>query len=83
VQALIQVAFYVTPILFDAKMLGERDWIVKYNPLTYLLNVVREPLIGTPPSATSWAVSISMAVFGWLAVLYLTGKYHKRIPYWV
>lgn len=83
VQALIQVAFYVTPILFDAKMLGERDWIVKYNPLTYLLNVVREPLMGTLPSAISWTVSISMAVIGWLVVLYLTGKYHKRIPYWV
>ena len=83
VQALLQVAFYITPILFDAKMLGRHDWIVKYNPLAYLINIVREPLMGIYPSAVSWIVSLSMAMAGWIIVLYLTGKYHKRIPYWV
>lgn len=83
IQALLQVAFFITPILFDAKMLGERDWIAKYNPLTYLISVVRDPLLGILPSAISWTISLSMAGFGWLAVFYLTGKYRKRIPYWV
>jgi len=83
VQALLQVAFYITPILFDAKMLGRHDWIVKYNPLAYLINIVREPLMGIYPSAVSWIVALSMAIAGWIIVLYLTGKYHKRIPYWV
>jgi len=83
VQALLQVAFYVTPILFDAKMLGKHDWIVKYNPLAYLMNIVREPIMGMTPSAISWIVALAMAVAGWTIVLYLTGKYHKRIPYWV
>lgn len=83
VQSLLQVAFYVTPILFDAKMLGKHDWIVKYNPLSYLMNIVREPIMGANPSALSWIVALTMAMAGWIIVLYLTGKYHKRIPYWV
>jgi lipopolysaccharide transport system permease protein len=83
VQALLQVAFYVTPILFDAKMLGKYDWIVRYNPLAYLVNIVREPLMGIYPSAVSWIVPLVMATVGWTIVFYLTGKYHKRIPYWV
>lgn len=82
VQALLQVAFYVTPILFDASMLGKHDWIVKYNPLTYLINIVREPIMGVMPSLMSWAIALVMAIFGWLMALYFTGKYHKRIPYW-
>jgi lipopolysaccharide transport system permease protein len=83
VQALLQVAFYVTPILFEARMLGKYDWIVRYNPLSYSVNIIREPLMGQVPSQLSWFISLSMAICGWLVVLYLTGKYHKRIPYWV
>jgi len=83
VQALLQVAFYATPILFDANMLGDYDWIVKYNPIAYLMSIVREPIMGAIPGFMSWIVAISMAVVGWITVLYLTGKYHKRIPYWV
>ena len=83
VQALLQVAFYVTPIVFESKMLGKYDWIVRYNPLSYLVNLIREPLLGVTPSLISWIVAISMTMAGWLVVLYLTGKYHKRIPYWV
>jgi len=83
VQALLQVAFYVTPILFDAKMLGKYDWIVRYNPLAYLVNIVREPLMGIYPNTVSWIVPLVMAMVGWIIVFYLTGKFHKRIPYWV
>ncbi len=84
VSALLQVAFYVTPILFHGTMLaGKHQWIVNYNPLAYLIDVVREPLVGLVPSAFTWELTIAMAVLGWLAALALTGRYHKRIPYWV
>ena len=83
VQALLQVAFYVTPIVFEAKMLGKYDWIVLLNPISYLVIIIREPLLGKTPSLIAWAIAVLMALFGWLIVLYLTGKYHKRIPYWV
>lgn len=84
VSALMQVAFYVTPILFSGEMLrGKHHWIVEFNPLAYLIDVVRQPLVGIAPSEATWAVSIGMAVAGWILSLAFTGRYHKRIPYWV
>lgn len=84
VNALLQVAFYVTPILFHGEMLtGKHRWIVEYNPLAYLIDVVREPLLGVVPSLTTWLFVAGMTVVGWLAALYMTGRYHKRIPYWL
>ncbi len=84
VEALLQVSFYVTPILFSGQMLsGKHHWIVEFNPLAYLIDVVREPLLGLSPSTTTWGVSAGMAAAGWLLALAVTGRYHKRIPYWV
>lgn len=81
--ALLQVAFYVTPIIFRPNALNRFQFIVEWNPLAYLLDLVRGPLIGQAPSALTWGVTGAMAVVGWLLALWLTGRYVKRIPYWV
>ncbi len=84
VSALLQVAFYVTPILFSGRMLsGKHRWIVEFNPLAYLIDVVRDPLLGSIPRWPVWALVSGMAVLGWSLALAGTGRYHKRIPYWV
>ncbi len=84
VAALLQVAFYVTPILFAGRMLGAKHhWIVEFNPIAYLMDAVREPLLGHVPSPATWAAAAGMAVIGWTLALWVNGRYHKRIPYWV
>ncbi|WP_321820025.1 MULTISPECIES: ABC transporter permease [unclassified Burkholderia] len=83
IAALLQVAFYVTPIIFRPESLNRFSFIVEWNPLTYLIAVVRGPLIGQMPSTLTWTVAIGMAVIGWPLALLLTGRFLKRIPYWV
>ncbi|AYY96512.1 ABC transporter permease [Burkholderia multivorans] len=81
--ALMQVAFYVTPIIYRPDSLKRFSFIVEWNPLAYLLDVVRQPLIGQVPEPTTWAVTIGMIIVGWPLALTLTGRFLKRIPYWV
>jgi lipopolysaccharide transport system permease protein len=81
--ALLQVAFYVTPVMYRPESLTRFQWLVEYNPLTYLLGLVRDPLIGNYPSAVSWMVGAGMAIVGWVFALFVTGRYAKRIPYWI
>ncbi|MFM0354486.1 MULTISPECIES: ABC transporter permease [Paraburkholderia] len=83
VSALIQIAFYVTPIIYRPTSLTRFSFIVELNPLAHLIELVRAPLLGQMPSALTWAVAIGMAVVGWIAALSMTGRYLKRIPYWV
>ncbi|KVS10904.1 ABC transporter permease [Burkholderia multivorans] len=83
IAALLQVAFYVTPIIFRPEALNRFSFIVKWNPLAYLIDVVRGPLIGQMPSALTWTVTIGMVFIGWPVALLVTGRYLKRIPYWV
>ncbi|BBP97101.1 MULTISPECIES: ABC transporter permease [unclassified Caballeronia] len=83
IQALIQIAFYVTPVLYRPNSLTRFSFIVDWNPLAHLLSLVREPLIGEVPSLLTWGVCVGMAVVGWLIALTLTSRYLKRIPYWI
>lgn len=84
ISALLQVAFYVTPILFSGQMLrGAHHWIVAFNPLAYWIDAVRQPLLGVVPSALTWMICLGTALPGWALMLICTGRYHKRIPYWV
>lgn len=83
VSALLQVALYVTPIIFRPDALNRFSFVVEWNPLAYLVDVVRSPLIGQLPQALTWEVTIGMAVIGWPIALFLTSRYLKRIPYWV
>jgi lipopolysaccharide transport system permease protein len=83
IAAIMQIAFYVTPIIFRPVALTRFSLIVRLNPLAHLIELVRAPLIGEWPTPITWGVAIGMAVFGWIFALALTGRYLKRIPYWV
>jgi lipopolysaccharide transport system permease protein len=83
VSALLQIAFYVTPIIFRPEALSRFAFIVEWNPLAYLIDVVRSPLIGQMPSLFTWGVTGGMAAIGWPIALALTGRYLRRVTYWV
>lgn len=83
VMAFMQMMFYVTPIMFSSSMLKKHEWIVTYNPFAYLIDLVRQPLLGEWPALLTWEVAMGMTVVGWVFALALTGRYHKRIPYWL
>ncbi|MGN8112279.1 ABC transporter permease [Paraburkholderia sp. 22098] len=83
ISALVQIAFYVTPIIYRPDSLKRFSFIVELNPLAHLIELVRAPLIGQMPSPTTWFVALGLAVVGWTFALAMTGRYLKRIPYWV
>ncbi|MBZ9740971.1 MULTISPECIES: ABC transporter permease [unclassified Mesorhizobium] len=44
---ILQVIFFVTPIMFPIKVLQEKhlDFVYQYNPLYYLIDIVRHPIL--------------------------------------
>ena len=83
VMAFMQMMYFVTPIMFAASALKKHEWLVTFNPFAYLIDLVRQPLLGEWPSLQTWGTALGMTVAGWLLALVLTGRYHKRIPYWL
>ncbi|QUN69217.1 ABC transporter permease [Pseudomonas asiatica] len=85
VTSVLQVVFYLTPIMWMPSLLPERSGqlVLTYNPFYHLLEVVRAPIMGQVPEPVNWLVSAVLAVSGWILVLVVYGRYKSRIAYWL
>jgi len=83
VSNLMQVLFFVSPILWDPTLLGEQRWLAELNPVYHWIEVVRAPLLGSAPSIATWLwVVASVLVLAGMATFVL-GRYRSRIAYWL
>ena len=83
VASILQMALFITPILWQVDMLGEFAWIAMLNPLFHFVEVIRSPLLGTGAAASSWLGILIITVVGWPLTMYLFARYRARIAYWV
>lgn len=85
VGSVLQVAFYVTPIMWSPALMPNRFGInlLNLNPVFHLLEIVRSPLLGNLPGVENWVCSIAFAVLGWFFTLAIYGRYKRRIAYWL
>jgi ABC-2 type transport system permease protein len=80
---LLQVMFFVTPILWSPALLGERRWIADINPLHSLISVVREPLMGMPPEPYAYVMVAGTTICGFLTTMLLFSRFSSRVVYWL
>lgn len=85
VGSILQVLFYLTPVMWMPNLLPERagSYLLDLNPLYHLLALVRSPLLGQPPSTMNWFASAALASVGWVMALAVYGRYKWRIAYWL
>lgn len=85
VGSILQIAFYVTPIMWMPSQLPARagTWLLDLNPMHHLLEVVRAPLLGQLPAPGSWAAALGLALVGWGLTLPLYARARRRIAYWL
>lgn len=83
IASLMQVAFFMTPIMWKVDMLGSHRYVAEWNILYHLIEVVRAPLLGHAPSPLSWLVVSLTAVAGSMAAFVLFSRFRARIAYWL
>lgn len=80
----LQTLFYVTPVLWPPEMLRGRalGWVVDFNPLHHLLEVVRQPLLHSRPASPANYQATALLLVGLaLVASYLSRRYHRRLAY--
>ena len=83
ISSIIQVAFFLSPVMFKPSQLGVGNPILILNPFACMLDVMREPLLGAIPSATSYLILVGLLIVGTSASLAFAGKYAPRVVYWL
>lgn len=83
VQSVLQILFFVTPIIYKPTQLPADSWMVLLNPFAAMVSIVREPLLGQVPSMGAYLLASFVLVVGWLTALAFAGRYSKRLVYWL
>ena len=83
VTSLMQVLFFVTPVMWRVKLLKNHMWIAKWNPAYNLMKLVMRPLQGRLPSEYSVVFVAVMTLLGWGVALMFFSRFRARIAYWI
>jgi lipopolysaccharide transport system permease protein len=83
VGSIMQIGFFITPIMWQPAQLGEHGWWLLLNPFDSLLEVVRQPLLGAAPTSMEWVsatgFSVAMCAITWL----LFARVRGRLAFWI
>jgi lipopolysaccharide transport system permease protein len=82
VGALLQLLFFVSPIIWIPSKIQGGELIVGLNPIAYLLAITRDPLMGNLPSLINWAGAVFFVALLTAAMVYIYTRYRSRVVYW-
>ena len=82
-QNLFTALFWLTPIFYYPELLGNKQFLLDYNPFTHILALARDPLLGQTPPLKSWLVVLALTVLGWTFALAFFARFRSRIVYWL
>lgn len=83
VTSCMQIAFFITPITWMPKLLNPHSYIIKLNPLTYLIEIVRTPLLGMAPMLRFWWANSVLVILGFSATFLVVAYCRNKIAFWV
>ena len=83
VNSLVLIAFFLTPVIWKASMLGRNQWAATWNPLYHFLEVVRAPLVAGATNWFSWTVVLGITIVGYTVSFVMFARYRARVAYWV
>lgn len=82
-QSILQVVFFITPIFWFPRLLEKGSWVIAINPAAYFIDLVRSPLLGHAPAASSWGVSLLTLLLSSLMAASVYRSKSKMVAFWV
>jgi ABC-2 type transport system permease protein/lipopolysaccharide transport system permease protein len=84
ITSLMPIVFYVTPILWEPRLIGARRFVlVDYNPVYYFIEIIRAPLMGHAPPVGFWKVTVIITLALTAIAFPIFRRFRGRLAYWV
>lgn len=83
ISSLVQLSFFVTPIIWSPTLLPDRQFILLYNPFYHFVESIRGPILGTHVSSDTWFILIAITIIGWSIVIPSAAKMRQKLVYWL
>ena len=83
VSNLVQLAFFLTPVMYQTRALGHQEWVARVNPFFHFMQIVRAPLVDLAVPLESWIYALCASLACAVVTLAMFSRYRSRIAYWV
>lgn len=84
VKSLIQVVFFITPVMWLPTLLPEKyHWIINYNPFAQYLALIRNPMLGQGIELNTIVIVGVLSLIGLRLFALCMNKYKHRIVFWL
>lgn len=83
VGSILQLSFFLTPIIWNPRTQAAPSWIVDLNPFYALIQLLRAPLMGETLTLKVLAMSGICLVVGGACTAWLFARTRKQIVYWI
>lgn len=81
--SVMQMAFFVSAIIWRPEQLKEQEYLLVFNPFYTLLEIVRGPLMGEVPSLSVYVSAIGFSLAIILVSWSVFSRVRGRIAFWV
>jgi ABC-2 type transport system permease protein/lipopolysaccharide transport system permease protein len=83
IASLVQIVFFVTPIIWKPELLKDQIYLASWNPFHAFIDIVRAPLLGQAPPASTYVLVLAVTLVNAMVLALFFGRYRSRIPYWI
>jgi lipopolysaccharide transport system permease protein len=83
VGSVMQLAFFLTPILWKPESLGRHAVWLPLDPFFVIIQVIRAPLLGTAATPLLWASAVVYTVLCFGVSFAFFVRFRSRIAFWI
>jgi lipopolysaccharide transport system permease protein len=83
VGSILQIGFFITPVMWDHRTQRVDPWIVNINPFAALIELIRAPMMGEDISSALLYLAIGSLIVGSVFAALLFARTRRQIVYWV
>jgi lipopolysaccharide transport system permease protein len=83
VASIVQILFFITPIFWKPEALKGHAYVKDFNPFYHLLEIVRAPLLGNVPEASSYGAVLLLTLLNVAIAYAFFSRFRARIAYWI
>lgn len=83
IASVVQILFFVTPIMWKPELLQQRAYFAYLNPLYQMIELVRAPLLGVAPALHAYVAVLGITLANFIIVATFFARFRSRIAYWV
>jgi ABC-type polysaccharide/polyol phosphate export permease len=80
---IIQIAMFLSPIFWSPSLLSGNDWIVDYNPIAWMIETFRSPIIGGDIRFDLWVQLILLTCANLALGIAVLHRVRDKISYWI